>query len=79
VRDVIPQKCSIRIQVAAAAALAINSFTKDKSCDWCVHFQLLERISSGLRVDDGVSTPTHCQELMESVGGLVKAPCHCDS
>ncbi len=26
-----------------------------------------------------VSTPTHCQELMESVGGLVKAPCHCYS
>jgi hypothetical protein len=54
VRDVIPQKCSIRIQVAAAAALAINGFTKDKSCDWCVHFQLLEKISSGLYVDDGV-------------------------
>jgi hypothetical protein len=44
VRDVIPQKCSIRIQVAAAAALAINGFTKDKSYGWCVRFQLLERI-----------------------------------
>lgn len=44
VRDAIPQKFSIRIQVAAAAALAINGFTKDKSYGWCVRFQLLERI-----------------------------------